>query len=104
MGIETYTQDKNRVYLWEEVAHQMYISVNGGTSWTAAAQVGVSDTPVAAGGFPYNGQQYYLLTTGGIFVSIDGGASFINKTGDWAFGFTGILTRHFEVIVPDWTE
>jgi hypothetical protein len=104
-GMETFTGNDQLLYWWRPQDEGLYKSSNGGTSWSAATMAGLSGRPTAAGGFPYNGQQYYLLTTGGIFVSIDGGASFINKTGDWAFGFTGSgSAQYFDIIVPDWTE
>jgi hypothetical protein len=66
---------------------------------------GLSGVPTAGGGFPTDGEQYYVVTDSGIFVTIDAGANFIDTTGDWAFGFTGSGTAPYHnIIVPDWTE
>ena len=102
IALETFTQNNQRIFLWEEVSNQLYTSVDGGANWSAAAQVGLSGTPTAAGGFPYNGLQYYVVTTSDIFVSTDGGATFTDKTGDWAFGFSSGLGSYYDVIVPVW--
>jgi hypothetical protein len=100
-GIGTYTQNRLRVYLWKD-DNTFWTSEDGGQSWTQRAAAGVSGDVRAAGGFPTSGDQYYVLTTAGIFVSTDGGETFIDKTGDWAFGFD--LPLNTGTIVPDWTE
>lgn len=101
-GIGTYTQDRNLVYHWK-ADNTFWLSGNGGISWIQKSASGLSGDVRAAGGFPYASGQFYALTTAGIFVSVDGGETFIDKTGDWAFGFT-IAQYYGGTIVPLWTE
>ena len=111
-GIETWSEDKDQVVFWDENSFTMFVSTNGGTTWTAKSATGVTgDDICAAGGFPYNGSQYYLVTNKGIYLSLDGGNTFsdksgdIPKTGDQITGLTNTTERRFRcVIVPDWTE
>jgi hypothetical protein len=104
-GFEAYTGDSSRLFWWRQSNRGLYISANGGSSWAAASMTGLSGVPTAGGGFPTDGEQYYVVTNSGIFVTIDAGANFIDKTGDWAFGFTGSGTEPYHnIIVPDWTE
>jgi hypothetical protein len=100
-GIESYTENRMRLFHWRE-DDTLWLSTDGGDSWSQANATGVSGMVRAAGGFPYNNQQYYVLTTTGIFVSIDNGDTFTDKTGDWAFGFT--ITLGNSVITPLWLE
>ncbi len=111
-GIGTWTEDKNQVVFWDEISFTLFVSTNGGTTWTAKSATGViGDDICAAGGFPYNGSQYYLVTNKGVYLSLDGGDTFsdktgnIDKTGDELDGLTNAGDRRFRcVIVPDWTE
>jgi hypothetical protein len=104
-GIEAYTEDSDLLFWWTAGDDGLYTSIDGGANWTLKSATGLTGEPVAAGGFPYNGQQYYVVTTTGIFVSVDGGNSFVNKTGDWSFGFTASGSEPYHnIIVPDWTE
>jgi hypothetical protein len=104
-GFEAYTEDSDLLFWWTAGDDGLYTSIDGGANWTLKSATGLTGEPVAAGGFPYNGQQYYVVTTTGIFVSVDGGNSFVNKTGDWSFGFTASGSEPYHnIIVPDWTE
>jgi photosystem II stability/assembly factor-like uncharacterized protein len=89
-GVESWTQDRQRMFHWRE-DDTLWLSDDGGDNWSQAAATGLTGNVRAAGGFPYVDGQFYVLTTTGIFVSINRGASFINKTGDWSFGFTTTL-------------
>lgn len=117
-GIETYTNDQNKVIQWvQRVANEteeLWISDDAGASWTQAAAAGLGggtsndEWVMATSGFPYNDGQYYVLTQNQVYVSTDGGATFVDKTGsinaltdlDWFF------LEHYAnaVIVPLWTE
>lgn len=110
-AIETWTQDNNQLGVWT-VDNEFYLNYTGSTTFSAGDQVsatGISGTIFAAGGFPYVNNQYYVLTSTGIFASTDGGETFVNKTGDWAFGFNFDLGGEWDengvgVIVPNWME
>lgn len=103
-GIESYTGNKNYLANWTD-DDRLYTSVDGGANWTRKDANGLSGDIMAAGGFPYLDARYYVVTDEGIYLSEDGGQSFVDKTGDWAFGFTDetVLSgfRTF-VIVPVW--
>jgi hypothetical protein len=86
-GIESWTQDRQRMFHWRS-DNTLWLSDDAGDNWSQAAASGLSGNVRAAGGFPYVSGQFYVLTSTGIFVSIDRGATFIDKTGDWSFGFT----------------
>jgi hypothetical protein len=101
-GLYTYTQDRQRVYHWRS-NNTFWTSTNGGSSWTQQAASGIAGTVRAAGGFPNDPDRHYALTTSGIFISMDGGATWQDKTGDWAHGFT-ITQYRGGTIVPLWTE
>jgi hypothetical protein len=100
-GVETYTYNNNLVHFWDS-ANDLYTSNDGGNSWTQKSATGVTGTVCAAGGFPYNNAQYYIVTTTGVFVSTDGGDTFIDKTGDIPSVAGADRTR--TAIVPNWLE
>ena len=100
-GLGTHTHNRQHVSHWTQ-GSALYVSQNGGVSWSQRAGSGITANVMSAGGFPYNDQQYYVLTTNGVFVSIDGGNTFTDKSGDWALGFSTSLGRG--VVVPNWTE
>ena len=100
-GVETYTLDRNRVIHWRPDG-TLRASVDGGATFSQQSASNLTGTVRASGGFPFNASLYYALTTDGVFVSIDGGQTFIDKTGDWSFGFT--IAAGQGVIVPVWTE
>lgn len=97
--LETWTFDRTKAYHWENDGVLRY-SDNEGLTWTSGA------TPIgivkAGGGFPFNGEQMYNVsssgTSFGIYVTLDRGDTWMNKTGDWAFGKSG--GRY--VVVPVW--
>jgi hypothetical protein len=102
--IQSWTRDNQQLYCFGSVASsdnkEFWHSTNQGATWTKRTSDG---TFVArgAGGFPYNGSQFYVLGLAGIFVSIDGGYTWVNKTGNWAFGFS-YSAASGGVIVPVW--
>lgn len=109
LGIEIYIQNSNQVAIWN-IQNQFFKSIDGSTftevsytGYVPGTHGGVS----GAGGFPSNGSQYYILTTSRyVFVSIDGGITWINKTGN----LQSIITSNESpgadirrgVIVPVW--
>ena len=101
-GINSYTDDRQILYRWK-TDNTFWISTNAGTSFTLKSATGISGTVKATGGFPTNSSQFYVETSTGIFVSVDGGDNFIDKTGDWSFGFT-ITQVTGGTIVPLWIE
>jgi len=82
--------------------NDLYLSTDGGVTSYQASANGVDGNVRASGGFPFNQNQYYLLTTAGIYVSTNNGDDFVDKTGDWAFDFN--IDIGHGIIVPDWTE
>lgn len=99
-AIETYTQDSNIVYYWNE-DNELWVSTDGGDNWTQRAAAGLTGDVLSTGGFPYNENQYYVLTsTPGIFLSLDGGETFIDKTGNWSWDAPTDVGH--QVIVPLW--
>jgi hypothetical protein len=104
-GIESYTQNRLLMYAWQAATNKLLSSDDGGATWSEVTiATAFTGTPVASGGFPFDDQLYYLvtssLTDAGIFVSVDGGANWVEKTGDWA-SFAADLYN--AVIVPLWT-
>lgn len=102
-GIETYTEDRQRVFHWTH-DDKLYLSTDAGSSFTLANANGVTGDVRATGGFPFNQSQYYVLSTSGIYVSIDNGDTFMDKTGDWVGSGLSVISIGNGVIVPDWTE
>lgn len=114
-GIESYVGDRNQLYLWhydtDGVTSVFYVSQDGGASWTTPAMTGFHGRAAAASGFPYNGGQYYVLTSpvagqGGIYLSQDGGETWQDKTGNWTeeMDWDFLTDVANGVIVPLWTE
>jgi len=109
-GLGTYTQDSNRVQLWRNATPELQLSTDGGSSFSPATATNIDIRVYAAGGFPYNNEQYYAVNTQGIYVSIDNGASFLNRTGDFQTS-VGALSSiaadpwgGYGVIVPVWVD
>lgn len=104
-GVETYTEDRTRVYYWNE-DDELWLSTNDAASFSQKAAAGISGNIMSTGGFPTNENQFYVMTDGvGIYVSITEGDSFIDKTGDWnthGWGTPSVDGR--QVIVPLWVE
>lgn len=80
---QTFTEDRTQLYA--PANDEFYLSVDDGATFNLQSTLPSAIT--AAGGFPYNNQQFYLVSSGQILVSIDSGVTWIDKTGDWAFGF-----------------
>lgn len=113
-GTETYTQS-DQVYYWDANATQLYVSTTGAAgTFSARGMNGISGAVYTSGGFPYNNQQFYAVTANGIFISVDGGNNWVDKTGNWSWGFSssfsvnkpkgGTTTVRGYVVVPLWTE
>jgi hypothetical protein len=105
--IQSWTQDNQQLYCFGNTTgggggdnKEFWHSGDQGATWTKRTSLGTF-TARGAGGFPYNGSQFYVLGLLGIFVSIDGGYTWVNKTGNWAFGFTYVADCG-GVIVPVW--
>jgi hypothetical protein len=110
-SIETNTLNRQHVYRWENVNGSAYISSDGGSSWTEASMNGIAEPTgvvLAAGGFPTNTSQLYLVKrrTGSnsprVFISTDSGENWTDKTGNLSSITASPDWR--TVIVPLWTE
>ena len=105
-SVETATQNNQYIYIVERDSGGddiLHISQDGYSTSAEAPMLGISESNfniIATGGFPYNKAQFYLVTEAGIYVSVDRGQTWADKTGDWSLGFSG----NNSVIVPDWTE
>ena len=105
-SVETATQNRQYMYIVERTSGAddvLYISQDGFSNSSAAPMSGINESNfsiLATGGFPYNKSLFYLVTNGGIYVSVDLGQTWTDKTNDWASSFSG----NNSVIVPLWTE
>jgi hypothetical protein len=105
---QTWTQDRQQLYAFTDdisgtsvTDRRFYVSANDGANWTFKSEL--PNDVKSAGGFPYNGDQFYLLTSAQILVSIDGGSNWINKTGNApSLTFSGVGIGG--VIVPVWVQ
>jgi hypothetical protein len=115
-GGETYTQSPQS-YFWfynGTDTHTLYISESPTSTFAPKAMSGISGLIYSSGGFPYVNSQFYAVGENGIYVSTDAGDTWVDKTGDWAFGLSstysvnfpkgGAISVHAYVIVPNWTE
>ena len=112
LGIEIYVGDNNRVVVWTS-GNELFKSTNGGNSWSEISYSGyvpgTHGTVSGGGGFPFISSQYYMVTDNRyVFVSIDGGSTWIEKTGNLqsiitvnGSVFDGGIVR-LGVIVPVW--
>lgn len=106
---QTWTQDRLQMYAFTNNAatgvgnRRFYTSANAGSSWTFKSELPAEVR--SAGGFPYNGSQFYLVTQNAILVSIDGGSNWITKTGNApAFSWSTGDPPKGGVIVPVWVQ
>ena len=110
LGIEVYIEDENRVMVWLENDHLFYATDAATfTEISYAGYVPATHGRVSGGGgFPNVNSQFYIVTTSRyVFVSIDGGANWINKTGNLQSVITTNETLAYSlkgVIVPMWLE
>jgi hypothetical protein len=111
LGIEIFVQDGDQVAIWNS-ENRLFKSTNG-SSFTEVSFTGyvpgTHGAVVAAGGFPYNGSQYYIFTANRyVFVTTDGGQTWTDKSGDIRDIITNNITLpdsgYNAVIVPLWTE
>ena len=98
--IETNTLNADIIYYWYN-NRQLRISTNGGSTFADVGSAPAGVVTWAGGGFPNNTNLFYALTSsGGVYVSLDRGDTWLDKTGDSALSFAAARM----VIVPDWTE
>ncbi len=95
-GVESYTNNLLKMYF--PIAGDFHVSDDGIDSESTATGTGLSGTIGATGGFPTTDNQFYTVTTTGVFVSIDRGENWTDKTGSITIGAVPY------VIVPLWTE
>lgn len=103
-AFEPHTFNRQLIYAWIHAGggeYHLWTSEDGGANWTQATEIGLSGTVYAGGGLPFNEGRSYASTSAGVFYSNDKGETFVNCTGDWAWGHA-VGGGH--VIVPDWTE
>ncbi len=114
-AIESSPLDNQALYCWVEQVvalgdansrTKLYVSTDGGDTWTFKYQVASSSVAYGSSGFPYNNGQFYVVTTSDVLLSTDGGANFTSKKGDI---FTAVGASVFDIssgctIVPLWTE
>ena len=101
-NMETHTLDNQAGYRWIPT-NVLTITDNAFVNVTNATNTGFSGGIKGGGGFPTTDQQFYAISTSGIFVSTDRGENWIDKTGNWAFGLAN-WQDNGGVIVPLWTE
>ena len=102
-SIESYTNDNQSLYLTDS-QQQLWVSSDGGATLSLCALTGVSmgGTAISTlGGFPTTNSQFYMVTGGGIYVSVDRGENWVQKKGNATYG---IAPAGRNVIVPLWTE
>lgn len=81
-----YTADRQRLYASD--GYQFFYSQDAGDNFTRRSSFSIS---ASFGGFPYNNGILYRLaaetlttpSSGAIFASVDGGYTWLDKTGDW---------------------
>ena len=120
-GIETHPTNSNLVvaYPRADTYLGMYTSTDGASTWTKvtnglpASYTSFTKGVGAAGGFPTNTEQIYLVASmfndadSEVYVSTDSGLSWTVKTGNIAqadLNDDGTANQRGMVIVPLWTE
>ncbi len=112
LGIEIYVDDNNQVVVWN-ADNFFFKSTDGGISWSEILFSGYVRATHGAvsgvGGFPTISSRYYMVTDERhVFVSIDGGTTWIEKTGNLQSIITSdgvtfaALGIRVGVIVPVW--
>lgn len=106
-GIESYTQNKNRLVRANGL--ELYTSNNEGASWELKhtfPSLVLGDRITALGGFPYNGDQFYVCTATKVWVSVDGGSTFEDKTGAMVRDDSSVAGRDIptSIVVPVWVS
>ena len=88
-GFEFSTQDANYCYAWiGDIAsgYELWVSSDGGANFTHKNTTSgtITGRLSATGGWPYDleGAIFYVLTTDGVWVSIDGADTWMEKTGN----------------------
>jgi hypothetical protein len=121
--LERATNNTNRVYAWENNGNSSAVYLRTSTTgitgtFTRQAMNGITRNwrPKTSGGFPYDDDLFYLVTsTNGIFATIDGGTEWLEKTGDFNLatsagvsvpdaGAATSMTYYPFVIVPLWVD
>lgn len=102
---QTFTQDRQQVYAFTDDGsgnlRRFNVSTDGGQNYEFRSEL--DEQVRSAGGFPYEGDQFYLVTNSKILVTVDGGFNWIDKTGN-APSFTWSSLGIGGVIVPVWVE
>lgn len=102
---QSWTQDRQELYALGKdganLSRKFYRSSDFGGNWASVHTF--ANGVRAAGGFPYNEGQFYVMTTAGIWLTIDGGSNWLNKTGNWSWGFSFIEPAG-GVVVPVWVQ
>jgi hypothetical protein len=105
-GIGAFTH--NRQLMDFVIGGTLYLSNNALASYEAAAGSGMSGTIRSTGGFPYNRNQFYAVTSTQILLSQDRGETWTNKLGNHPVtaspNFLVSDSSLRAVIVPLWTE
>jgi hypothetical protein len=109
LGIEIFVGNGNQVALWT-ANNELWKSTDGSTfsqvTYTGYVP-GTHGSISGGGGFPSKSGQYYLVTDGRfVFVSTNGGTTWIDKTGNLKTIITsddpGVASMEKGVIVPIW--
>jgi hypothetical protein len=109
LGIEIWPQDQDQVAIWN--SENLLFKSTDGSTFTEVTYSGyvpaTHGAVVAAGGFAYSGSRYYIMTANRyIFVSIDGGETWIDKSGNIRDIITSNITSgetgFNAAIVPLW--
>jgi hypothetical protein len=101
---ESWTQNYQQVYAFGTEgmtpdSRRFYVSSDFAANWTLKKTFATSVG--ASGGFPYNGGQFYIMTTQHIWLTLDGGDNWLDKTGNWSWGFNFVADVG-GVTVPVW--
>jgi hypothetical protein len=118
---ERATNNTNNAYAWElnALSSAVYLrrsttGITGTFSRQAGNGLASTRSIKASGGFPYNDSQFYLVEGNGVYVTLDGGTEWLEKTGDLDLALSSTVSvarlntgnNAFApyVIVPVWVD
>lgn len=106
-SVESYTNDRSKLYFFDGVAGaDFFVSDDYGATYSNPAMDGVTyggTSVYATGGFPTTAGQFYMITGGGVFVTVDRGDNWVNKSAGSGMNLiAGNAGRC--VVVPLWLE